>query len=355
MINRLNKHAIYWTLQTGVWSSYALLHILLAFIDNPENIQIRIISIIFTAGYFLLSTHIYRNIVLKLGWLDRKLLSLIPRVLLSAFILAITWFIFEMGLSFVLKTMNSEQDFQTFRVIAIVMATMPWYLLWASVYFLYHYVEKTNASLKYEAAIYEIELNQLKSQLNPHFIFNALNSIRALVDEDPIKSKTAITQLSNILRNSLIINRRKLVELKDELKTVRDYLALESIRFEERLTVKFDIDPMAESYQVPPLMIQTLVENGIKHGISKLTQGGFIAISVRLGDKEQLIIEIRNSGQLPDQPQKGTTGYGLENTLRRLDLLFGSRSSFFIGNEDNKTVVTRITLPQSVIYESVDH
>ena len=145
------------------------------------------------------------------------------------------------------------------------------------------------------------------------------------------------------------------MELKDELKTVRDYLALESIRFEERLTVKFDIDPMAESYQVPPLMIQTLVENGIKHGISKLTQGGFIAISVRLGDKEQLIIEIRNSGQLPDQPQKGTTGYGLENTLRRLDLLFGSRSSFFIGNEDNKTVVTRITLPQSVIYESVDH
>jgi LytS/YehU family sensor histidine kinase len=215
-------------------------------------------------------------------------------------------------------------------------------------------VEKTNASLKYEAAIFEIELNQLKSQLNPHFIFNALNSIRALVDEDPDKSKTAITQLSNILRNSLVVNRRKLIDLKDEIKTVMDYLALESVRFEERLSVFYNIDPATTSCQVPPLMLQTLVENGIKHGISKLTYGGQIRISARINEDNNLEIEIRNSGQFSGNGSSGTTGLGIENTRRRLDLLYGSRSQFQIRNEDDATVLTRIIIPQSVMYESID-
>ena len=119
----------------------------------------------------------------------------------------------------------------------------------------------------------EIELNNLKSQLNPHFIFNALNSIRALVDENPSKSKQAINQLSNILRNSLASDKKGLTKFEDELKIVKDYLGLESIRFEERLKTEFDIHPDSQKFLVPPLMIQTLVENGIKHGISKLTAG----------------------------------------------------------------------------------
>ena len=93
----------------------------------------------------------------------------------------------------------------------------------------------------------EIELEHLKSQLNPHFIFNALNSIRALVDENPKKSKNAITQLSNILRNSLVGEKRKLTKFEDELGTVKDYLALESTRFEERLTTNFDIHQQSKA------------------------------------------------------------------------------------------------------------
>ena len=124
----------------------------------------------------------------------------------------------------------------------------------------------------------EIELNNLKSQLNPHFIFNALNSIRALVDENPSKSKQAINQLSNILRNSLASDKKGLTKFEDELKIVKDYLGLESIRFEERLKTEFEIHPDSQKFLVPPLMIQTLVENGIKHGISKLTPGGVIQL-----------------------------------------------------------------------------
>src|SRR5690606_9097471 len=138
--------------------------------------------------------------------------------------------------------------------------------IWTMIYLTFHYFERYNKSLKYEAAAREIELSNLRSQLNPHFIFNALNSIRALVDEDPAKSKEAITQLSGILRNSLMVDRQRLVAFSDEVNTVQDYLALESIRYEERLETRLDLDPQSAKYLIPPLMIQTLVENGIKHG-----------------------------------------------------------------------------------------
>ena len=354
MFSIKKKNRIYWSLQLGGWSLYAFLHIFLVLVDNRFSV-INILSILLTAAYFLLSTHIYRQIVIRVGWLNYRMVKLIPRILLSTFLLGMTWYIFEIGLSYLINNTIIDQDLDPYSILTLVSAAMAFYLLWAAIYFLYHYVDKTNQSLKYEAAFYEIELNQLKSQLNPHFIFNALNSIRALIDEDPIKSKTAVTQLSNILRNSLVINRRELVKLKDELRTVRDYLALESIRFEERLKINIEIDPKAESCQVPPLMIQTLVENGIKHGISKLTSGGNISVKAFIDSKDQLQIEIRNSGQVILDPVQPSSGYGIENTRRRLNLLFGDKASFGIENENNETVITKITIPQSINYESIDY
>src|SRR5688572_32938851 len=98
------------------------------------------------------------------------------------------------------------------------------FFLWYVLYFTYHYFDQYNKSLKYEASVVQIELNNLRSQLNPHFIFNALNSIRALVDENPYKSKEAINQLSNILRNSLTAEKKGLTKFENELKFVQDYL-----------------------------------------------------------------------------------------------------------------------------------
>ncbi len=113
--------------------------------------------------------------------------------------------------------------------------------LWAVIYFLWHYVEESRNSqvgqLKLEATVRTLELKTIKSQLNPHFIFNALNSIRALVDENPRRARTAITELSNILRNSMQADKAETVSLENELSIVKDYLALENIRFEERLKV----------------------------------------------------------------------------------------------------------------------
>lgn len=354
MFGNQRKSRVYWTLQLGGWSLYALLHIFLVFLDNRQSV-INIISILLTAAYFLFSTHIYRLMVIRLGWLNYRMLRLLPIIFISSFLLGIAWYAFETGLSYLLINTIIAQDLDPFYFLTYVIAAMVIYLIWAAVYFLYHYVEKTNSSLKYEAAFYEMELNQLKSQLNPHFIFNALNSIRALIDEDPVKSKSAVTQLSNILRNSLVINRKRLVDLREELNTVKDYLALESIRFEERLKVGFNIDPAALSCQVPPLMLQTLVENGIKHGISKLTRGGNISVDATFDAENRLQIEIRNSGQIANGTEMTVSGYGIDNTRRRLNLLYGDKAYFKMENENKNTVLTKILIPQSVEYESVDH
>jgi LytS/YehU family sensor histidine kinase len=184
----------------------------------------------------------------------------------------------------------------------------------------------------------------LKSQLNPHFIFNALNSIRALVDENPAKSKQAINQLSNILRNSLTTGKRGLTIFDEELKIVKDYLGLESIRFEERLKTEFNIDPASRDFLVPPLMIQTLVENGIKHGIAKLTAGGIIHIKTAVRN-DRLTIQIRNSGQYLNGTKRGTVGLGLQNTKQRLKLIYGEKASFRILTENDTFVLTEIEIP----------
>jgi LytS/YehU family sensor histidine kinase len=226
------------------------------------------------------------------------------------------------------------------------------FFLWYVLYFTYHYFDQYNKSLKYEASMVQIELNNLKSQLNPHFIFNALNSIRALVDENPLKSKQAINQLSNILRKSLVSDKKGLTKFEDELKIVKDYLGLEHIRFEERLKAEFEIHPDSHKFYVPPLMIQTLVENGIKHGISRLPAGGVIQMKT-LVENDRLKILIRNSGHLNgERMTKG--GLGLKNTVQRLKLIYGDEASFRIVNENDNFVITEIIIPQKQSYESTN-
>jgi two-component system LytT family sensor kinase len=218
------------------------------------------------------------------------------------------------------------------------------FFLWAIMYFIYNYFDRYNNSLKMEASLREIELNNLKSQLNPHFIFNALNSIRALVDENPVKSKQAITQLSSLLRSSLSTGKRELTSLSEEMKIVRDYLGLESIRFEERLHSDLQIAPETMEWMVPPLMIQTLVENGIKHGISKLTEGGFIQVKTFLQDG-RLKILVRNSGKFDSALIKDGKGLGIDNTLKRLNLIYGQQASFSIKTQVDNTVLTELEIP----------
>jgi LytS/YehU family sensor histidine kinase len=219
-------------------------------------------------------------------------------------------------------------------------------LLWSLTYHLFQYWER---SLKAERDRYQIEAvlkenqyNNLKTQLNPHFLFNSLNSIRTLVDMDPVLAKTAITQLSGLLRSSLHMGKHKTVLLQDELQTVKDYLAIESIRFDDRLKIHFDVDAGAEQCNVPPMMLQTLTENAVKHGISNLKNGGEIGIEAHRNNGT-LHLKITNTGQY--QPQEGQEGLGIENTLERLKILYEDRATFSIRNGSPQHVITEITIP----------
>jgi LytS/YehU family sensor histidine kinase len=244
---------------------------------------------------------------------------------------------------------GKHQDFVTIAGNILNLAFVLFF--WSLFYFSFHYIENYKKSeienLKWQASINEIELNKLKSQLNPHFMFNAMNSIRALVDENPLKAKDAITQLSNILRNTLQMGKNKVIPFEEEMKIVSDYLALESIRYEERLKSSVFIHADSKLFNVPPLMIQTLVENGIKHGISKLTDGGLLEVKTNVkGDN--LYINIRNSGHINGLTEN-ENGFGIKNTLQRLQLLYGKEASLKIGNENEKIVLTELIIPKNTL------
>lgn len=218
--------------------------------------------------------------------------------------------------------------------------------LWLLLYMVWHFIEKNRVDqeqkFNFENTVKELELKTIKSHINPHFIFNSLNSIRALVDENPQRARKAITELSNILRSSMQAEKLETVPLRKELDIVKDYLALEQMRFEERLKVEMKIDEDTLGQPVPPMMLQTLVENAIKHGISKSINGGFIKIcSDFAGDNHELIVQ--NSGQLSGNINKD--GFGIKSAEDRLRFLYQGKARFQIKNADGNMVECKVIMP----------
>jgi hypothetical protein len=218
--------------------------------------------------------------------------------------------------------------------------------LWLLVYLVWHFVVRNRRDqltrLRLENTVKELELKTLKAHINPHFIFNSLNSIRALVDEDPQRARTAITELSNLLRSSMQADKTQTTTLEKELKIVEDYLALEKIRFEDRLQVEFQIEDDTLDQQVPPMMLQTLVENAIKHGISKRVAGGKVLVASNFINSH-FELRVENSGEL--QHISNTNGFGIKSTQDRLNLLYGNEASFSMQQKDAQTVEVAIKMP----------
>jgi LytS/YehU family sensor histidine kinase len=220
--------------------------------------------------------------------------------------------------------------------------------IWNLIYYIYHFVENNRKQqidkIRLENLVKTLELETIKSQINPHFIFNSLNSIRALVDENPARARKAITELSNIMRNSLQAEKHATVPISQELDIVKDYLELEQMRFEERLKVHFDIEPATVQLPIPPMMIQTLAENAIKHGISKSVSGGSISISSKIiGNNHEIIV--LNSGVLHHNFDKVTYGFGIKSTIDRLNILFKNKAIFNISNKPEEWVEAKILIP----------
>jgi sensor histidine kinase YesM len=184
----------------------------------------------------------------------------------------------------------------------------------------------------------EARLSSLESRIHPHFLFNTLNSIASLIPTDPKRAEDTVGKLASLLRFSLRENQTGLVPLSQELKIVRDYLEIERTRFGSRLRYTIDASPALDSTQVPPLALQSLVENSIKHVVSQRAEGATIRVAVSSEDG-RVRLQVVDDGP-GFSLQSITPEHGLGNLISRLELLFGARGQLSVARNDNTTVVT---------------
>lgn len=343
---KLKRINLYWISQLSGWGLFVIVNLLI--ISTFETIPLNRIALWILLGFYgIVFSHLYRHYIKKNNWTNLPLKKIIPRVLIASFIVASIIYLPVYASGYLLEVERDSKHL-TASIIANLLNITSVMLLWSLIYFAIHYFENSKKaeieSLIFEAAVKDFELKTLKAQLNPHFMFNAMNSIRALIEEDPQKAKDAITKLSNLMRYTLRIERTETVPLADEIKTIQDYLDLEKIRFEERLNYKISSTPDADRVEIPPMMIQTLVENGIKHGVSKITAGGQIEIRANTLNST-LIVELRNSGKFDEEALRNSHGFGISNTKHRLALLYGETASLSLINENSNTVLAKLKIP----------
>ncbi len=346
----MNRKKVYWLCQIIGWTGY-LLSDLIMYVLRYGYSYGQFVNAFVTIGLGIGITHIYRLTIKRMDWLKLPLAQIIPRTLVAVLIMSVVMVVLSIPLEYFTIT-NVQKRFDEIGGIPVTFIAggfLNWtknLLLWSVIYHVYQYFSLSKKSeierVQLESSVKDFEAKILRAQLNPHFMFNALNSIRALIYEDPNKAKEAVTQLSSLLRNSLLSDRQKTVCFREELKTVQDYLSLEKIRYEDRLQIQTNISPDTLNVQVPPMMVQTLVENAVKHGISKPLKGGFISIDAQV-EKNFLNLTIRNTGKLETAARPD--GVGLLNTSQRLGLIYGSGATFKIKQETTEVVCAEVRLP----------
>ncbi len=348
-----NRNRLYWLLQLSGWGLVGGVMLFFAHaykVAIPGSVLIGRIGIVVVAG--ILTTHLLRIVIKNSGWMLQSVEKVVPKLIIAMVVTSFIFSLLVLGAIDILKLGNDAGKQLTFwaklagSTVDNGLFIMPWVLI----YYFYHFIEKSRKqqvdTLQLEALIKELELKTIKAHINPHFIFNSLNSIRALIDENPERARRAVTELSNILRSSMQADNKETVALEKELNIVKDYLALENMRFEDRLKVEYEIDEDTLDQPVPPMMLQTLVENAIKHGISKQINGGVVKIvSDFKEDHHELIVQ--NTGYL--NGYKNEEGFGLASTENRLSLLYGEKASFSIKQINPSIVEAKVILPVEIL------
>lgn len=235
---------------------------------------------------------------------------------------------------------TSHEVFVTY--INLIILGLIVFFIGGAAYLIKYFTFERQLRLQAELALKTKQLLLLQSQVNPHFLFNALNSIKALTSIDPDKAREAIVQLSELLRKSLNILENNVTKISDELITVNEYLWLEKLRYGDRIQLEIDYDPKVGDFFIPAMSLQLMVENSIKHGISKLMDGGTIKINIYKNEKS-VFLEVRNTGKINEE--KIRNGIGTQLIKENLSHLYKNTASFNLSNEDSNTVLAQLTLP----------
>ncbi|MFN8587137.1 MAG: histidine kinase [Candidatus Eisenbacteria bacterium] len=229
---------------------------------------------------------------------------------------------------------------------AMFALAIPLYLVSAVVHYLALAFESAREAerrvLESQVTAREAEVRALRAQLNPHFLFNSLNSINSLVGSDPEGARRMCEKLGDFLRRTLALAARDSVALSEELELVERYLAIEQVRFGERLGIERDVAPDTLGCRVPPLLLQPLVENAIKHGVSGRIEGGVVRVAAR---REGAVLGVTVENPVDDDaPGRAGAGVGLENVRRRLDA-FGAADARLDAVREPGRFRVRLTLP----------
>ncbi len=347
------SHRAYWACQILGWSVYFFEYTLYG-LSSGIPWQSTFWAALPNTAFGLGATHLYREWIRAHRWTRKPLFQLALRVSGAVLIITSLWNIFEMSLfstsgiwDVVALLTNRPGNSLLINVFYLDFCSDALYIgVWSAIYFGWHFLDDYHAErfekLRIQADLRAAELEALRSQVNPHFLFNSLNSIRSLITESPAKARDMVTQLSSTLRYALASTGKRTVALEEEMQIVSDYLAIERARFEDRLTVVIDTDPAALPLPVPPMIVQTLVENAVKHGIAKREKGGQVRILSRL-EGEALVVEVANDGVLGES--QASMGTGLRNAVRRLEALYGPGATLALVNSGREQVLARLTIP----------
>ncbi len=282
----------------------------------------------------------YRRLInLKVGLTAKIMYSIFIVYLCTVWsmVISLMWFSWS---EIQLVERTEEENYAGVIVSFLVFSV--WSLLYAGWVNWQQKLDETTRRLMLEASYHAAQMSGLKQQLNPHFIFNALNSLRAMIIKDQNVARKMVTEISNMLRYTLYESDKDVVPLSQEIAIVKNYLAIELLRYEGRISIKWHIPDSLMSTNVIPLCIQTLVENAIKHTINQYADGIFIHI--RAEEYESNIhICVSNRGKITSSKNEGI---GLKNTKERLELIFGEGSTLVLTQKEDELVEAIMIIPK---------
>jgi two-component system LytT family sensor kinase len=330
----------YWLFQVAGWGAYSIIGVLIGSHYDGWHTATAIgfaLYFVYTVGL----TEGLRQVIKHGRWHDLPMPPRLARLAAGVGIIATIQVVLVTSISLLLEPGRTTWDTQGILGLAwgTTVATATWTALYMGLTTSRRRQERDVAA---QLALREAELRALRQQVNPHFLFNCLNSIRALVLENPARAQDMITRLASLLRYGLQHGARDTVPLDTELKVVADYLALESVRFDARLRVRIDVDPAVVNVEVPTMLLSTLVENAVTHGIAQLPEGGEIAIRAAADRGHAVRIEVMNTGQL-SKPRHDSTG--LANIRERLQLLYANRAHLALSSDTPDRVMATVTIP----------
>jgi len=338
----------YWLCQLAGWGAYGALVLVLYSASTPFWPMALHTVIYASAGIGM--THLLRRRIHARGWARLPVPGLAWRILASSLLLGLLLTAVNAASSVTLLHLGPREEVRWIAVVFLWFNFAIVFICWELIYFVVHAVERARRAeverWRLTAAARDAELRLLKGQMHPHFLFNCLNNLRSLIAEDPPRAQAMVTQLAGILRYSLSAESSGTVPLERELQVVRDYLALEGVRLEERLRVKLDISPESLAAPVPSMLVQTLVENAIKHGVARLPEGGEVSVHATVREAAlHLTVEspLARDAAPASAPEGG--GIGLANARERLRLLFGERATLSLDPMEGDRATARVRIP----------